>query len=306
MEDKRLWMVYLFVLMIFLSGEHKGGEATLPPIDPQVIIAGLKHTESLLQTGKCRIHYQGYSKLANFKEEHEDIFAFDSYRIYRFSLSGLILNGKYVGGKDVRELYDTKTQTKFAIGKKMRGEIPVRIDRGINSPFNHSWDPRNYGMRISGIPSTPLSELLRKNGARIVKVEKIKRSKESIPCYVVDSKDRIWGKIRLWLDPKEGFLPIKIRMGDRWFMNINYKPYRSDGQTVWFLDKGLWWSVDEKGNIVEKRIMEVKEFQPNVDISDLFRVDLPPDTPVWDSNLSKYRPFKEIAQELKEIGLITE
>jgi len=95
-------------------------------------------------------------------------------------------------------------------------------------------------------------------------------------------------------------------MGDRWFMNINYKPYRSDGQTVWFLDKGLWWSVDEKGNIVEKRIMKVKELQPNVDISDLFRVDLPPDTLVWDSNLSKYRPFKEIAQELKEIGLITE
>ncbi|MCD6506777.1 hypothetical protein J7M22_09150 [Candidatus Poribacteria bacterium] len=303
----RLTLSLLLITIIFLSNGYCEEGSPLPPIDPQMIIAGLKHTESLLRAGKCRIRYQGYSKLANVREEHESIFAFDLHRIYRYSITGIILNGKYLGNKGVRELYDIRTQTLFIIGVKVKGRIPVAVERGVNLPFPHSWDPRNYGMRVRDLPTGyPLSRLFEKNGVKIIGVEKMKRGKEEIPCYLVETKEKIWGKVRLWLDPQEGFLPIKMQMGDHWFMEMSYKPYKSNGQVVWFLEKGMWWSVGEKGDIIEKRIMEVKEFQPNVDISDLFQVDFPPDKPVWDGNLSKYRPFKEIERELKEIGLITE
>lgn len=315
----RLTLSLLLITIIFLSNGYCEEGSPLPPIDPQMIIAGLKHTESLLRTGKCRIHYQDYSKLANAKKQLEAIFAFDSHRICYYYISDLtVTNEKLIILKDrgCKDLYETRTQTLLMIGTKKKARvggtkvkeiIPVSVERGVNLPFSHSWDPRNYGMRIRDLPiGYPLSQLFEKNGVKIIGVEKVKRGKEEIPCYLVETKEKIWGKVQLWLDPQEGFLPIKMQMGDHWFMEMSYKLYKSNGQVVWFLEKGMWWSVGEKGDIIEKRIMEVKEFQLNVDISDLFQVDFPPDKPVWDGNLSKYRPFKEIEKELKEIGLITE
>jgi len=39
---------------------------------------------------------------------------------------------------------------------------------------------------------------------------------------------------------------------------------------------------------------EVIDFQPNVDVSDMFHLDIGPEELIYDKTLSKYRPFKEL------------
>jgi len=110
----RLTLSLLLITIIFLSNGYCEEGSPLPPIDPQMIIAGLKHTESLLRTGKCRIHYQDYSKLANAKKQLEAIFAFDSHRICYYYISDLtVTNEKLIILKDrgCKDLYETRTQT---------------------------------------------------------------------------------------------------------------------------------------------------------------------------------------------------
>jgi len=116
----------LLITVISLSNGYCEEDLSLPPIDPQMIVAGLKHTESLLQMGKCRIHYQDYSKLANAKKQLEAIFAFDSHRICYYYISDLtVTNEKLIILKDrgCKDLYETRTQTLLMIGTKKKARV---------------------------------------------------------------------------------------------------------------------------------------------------------------------------------------
>ena len=242
----RLALSLLFITVISLPGGYCKDGSLLPFIDPQIIVASLKHTQSLLRTGKCRIKYRSYHKLANYKMEFEAIFAFDSHRVCYHFISDVTvsdLKGKEkfsLREKGCRDLYETRTQTKLMIGTKRKGIIPVLVERG-SSPFDYSWDPRNYGIRIRGFPPIPLGEFLEKKGVKIVRVEKVRREGKEILCYLAETEEEeeILGKVRLWLDPKKGFLPLKMQTGDHWFMDISYKPYESDDRIIWFLEKGI-------------------------------------------------------------------
>ena len=76
---------------------------------------------------------------------------------------------------------------------------------------------------------------------------------------------------------------------------IQYKAYQTHGQKAWFPVKGIRTARAKSDNkFLGQVILTVKNFQLNVDVSDLFQVKVAPEFPVWIEKLEKRVPFKEI------------
>jgi len=290
---KRQITLLVFLFFEFLSTGY-GKNILLPPINAEFLIMGLKHNESLISSGKGGFHSR-LSSGGKITDEFTAAFAFDDHRTYYSYKSGPLTG--------CTALYNKKIHRKLYITVRPEdGQISYRIGYTKEEPMPPDEDPRNWGRCYWGIP---LSKYLQDHKARIIGQERLKVGSEVIPCYVVRSEpfSKYERNLKFWIAPKDGFRCIQqeristTRYGERLERKrFFYKAYEVNGQKAWFPQRGIYWMfkdrTDEK--VSAKLEVEVMDFQPNVDISDLFRVDIDPETPVWDEKLSRLRPFKEI------------
>jgi len=298
---KRIMFFISFLLLFLglLSNGYSKDDFQLPSIDSEMLIMGLRQTESLISSGRGKLHWsqtrygKSGEKIMKY-DEFDAIFAFDSYRDYYQYQSGL-LEGR-------RELVDKKLQMRLDVTIVEGKIVGCRVSRKEKLAVAPEWEPRNWGLWFYGVP---LSQYLQKHGARIIGSENLRTEKlKKNLCYVVEtnkSPNMEGVADRFWIIPEGGFRcgQLQIERGakykQRWKKRFIYKTYKMNEQTIWFLKKGLFWIFSCSDNhLVAKIVIEVKDFHPNVDISDLFHLEINPETPVWDETLSRFRPFKEI------------
>jgi len=285
LKNKRVVLILVFFHV--LVGYTEGNEEVLPPIDEETLIAGLKHAESSIPSGRGRLHFheRGGNGL-----EFDAVFAFDSYRAYYHYLSGMLEGKKLLLNRRLQLCLDVTVRENKIVGLAVSHTDSLLVPPDL--------DVRNWGMWILG---TPMSQYLKEHKMRIVGCESLKIERGKLPCYIVETESYL-GTHRLWIAPGKGFRPVKeeIRLkkpkNERWEKRFIYTEFKLGKRTGWFLRKGIW-DIVYPGRKVALREIEVKDFQPNADISDLFQLDLDPETPVWDESLSKVRPFKEIGWE---------
>ena len=298
-----LRLAVISVVLILISANLLNGVELLPKIDVQMLTAALTHTESQINSGWCKIRYQliPSDPKSVQPEKIKAIFAFDEKRAYVKYLSWFIKDQRVIGGE---RFVDLRGNILICLNQDKKGKYLGRIERDVNwganlSPFG-GCDPREYGLYIN---NKPISQILKEGKAGIRGVEMLKMEREEIPCYVVDVEtgDKVWGKVRLWIAPSVGFHPLRIE-GEGCRMRVSYKPYRVSGQQVWFPHRGEWIGKGE-GNVTR---IEVEDFRPNEDVSPIFEglMNLNPEGEIWDVNLSRWRPVREILEELKAKGVM--
>lgn len=307
---KKLILYSIFFLSFFLWSLSDGfsKDDSLPSIDSEILIMGLKHTESLIFSGEGRLHFA--QVLSNGKvDEFDAIFAFDHHKTYYYYESGKLEGMKYLLDKDIQvTLYmrvDDKGEVR-RVNDREKKVLDLVADHLDTEPMSPDEDPRNWGIYwYSGIP---ISQFLEKHNARIVCTEDLKfpDSEKKVPCYVVEIDDPggITSDVQFWIAPKEGFRCVQLqktqegRAGkSRWKKSIIYRAYNVEGKKAYFPKKGILeiFAVSN-GQLTHTAdiIIEIKDFHPNVDISDLFHVDVDQEALIWDRALSRLRHFKEL------------
>ncbi|RKU11385.1 hypothetical protein C6502_08420 [Candidatus Poribacteria bacterium] len=283
--NKQRCLCIVFSLIIFGGGVPDGwgqAESPLPPIDAQSLTTGLEATESLIVSGKGKVYFTYERKDFPTIED----FGFDGQKTaFNFHVGIL---------KDRRVLFDGENE--LMIHNDPNSEIPKLYLHPRKTTLLHE-DPRNWGLQVYDIP---LSQHLQKNGMKILGSEVL----GELPCYIVESKCN-GEPITFWITPERGFRCVQIQYDSMWYNpapwptvkteRIEYKAYQIGNQEVWFPAAGSMKTHRKSdGQFLSGLNMEVKDFQLNVDVSDIFQVQIEPETKVWVKKMEEFVPLKEI------------
>ena len=277
-----------FLLISLISAF--AGNSILPPIVEELIIAGVKHSESLLKsgTGRIRVYGSGYFG----KKKKVEVLKSGKKRYYvmelQFAFCGEHTYIKYLDPQFGGIIFDGRNQ----INISPQGDYTSVTSKYTFLP---SMDPRDWGIWYK---RQKLSDFLmrckEKGKIRIVGAEKVR----NVPCYVVETEDPSvqGGILRFWIAPKGGFRCVQIlrRSGSEVIVRrIRWRRYKlKDGESVWFPEKGVM--ILKRGKDRYRSEMEVMDFQPNVDVTSLFDLQIPPDAKVWNVDLRRWFTFKEL------------
>ena len=287
--NKQRWLCIVFSLIIFggwFPNCWGQAESPLPPIDTQLLTTGLQLMESLIVSGKGKVYFTYERK--NFPTIED--FGFDRQKTAFDFHVGIL--------KDRRVLFNGESE--LMIHDDPDSEHPKLYLHPRKTTLLHE-DPRNWGLRVHDIP---LSQYLQENGMKILGSEVL----GELPCYIVESK-RNREPITFWITPERGFRCVQIQYESRWHkipndpdpwptvitQRIEYKAYQIDNQEMWFPVKGSRKTRRKSDDqFLGGLNMEVKDFQLNVDVSDIFQIRFDPETKVWVKKIEEFVPFKEI------------
>ena len=297
----------LFTLIAFMFATDLAiqrfawSEPTLSPIDSNFIIAGLSHSATFLRSGKGKIkicandYFRdkvesgiGKNGLA-FENVFERLFAFNAENSY-----SKILFGRAKGMVSVCDGRVTLTT------REMEPSF-ITVEHGWALP--NLFDPRDWGLWYQ-------RQLLSDYLAKQKKVEVIgTESLNGIPCYLVQVPDSAVENsvVNLWIAPKKGFRCVRIQYeaigmeDEKPIRNvfdtvIEYQEFPiSDKNSAWVPKRGIFIRRNKSdGKQLGKNILEVSDFELNIDVSDQFNIHISPDTLVWNLALRKQISFKEI------------
>lgn len=290
---RKQWLYIVCSLVIsfgFLSKGWSRAEQSLPPIDSPFLIAGLQYAESLLVSGKGEVHFQ--MEPEPYRQRDSEIFAFHQKKAAVHYQSGIL--------KEQRLLFNGEIQLILSPDPKDIGKVGG-ILLAHQKTINLQEDPRNWGIQFL---DTPLSQYFQERGVHLLKSEVLEKKE---PCYVVESVYRDGSPMKFWIAPNGGFRCVQIQYQETWrgidrkpvsslvTMRIHYKAYQIGEQTAWFPLKGIREQRARlEGRFLDRVVMEVKNFQLNVDVSELFQVNVDAEFPVWVERLGKPIPFKEV------------
>jgi len=315
---KLIIKISITLLFIFgsLSPCHTEQKPLLPQIDVELIILGLKHSESLIKSGKGRFKLYGSSYFANKdekktekpkdKEEKKGAVRRKSYPVVElsFAFSNEHSYFKYLVPQGIEVIFDGRIQ--LAISQKGKS---ISVSTGYAFPL----EVRNWGFWYK---HQWLSDYLlhrkKEEKIRIIGSENLAFGNKNLPCYVVETPDPLLqdSVLRFWITPRGGFRcvqSLRETSKQRRLRRIEYQGYQlKDSKVVWFPKKGISLlakrpSPKAKWEEPLKNKIEITDFQPNVDVSHFFNLQIPPETKVWNSDLKKFMRFKEIDwHKLKE------
>lgn len=284
MLNRLEYFTCILIILGFISKAH--GQLIT---DSEFLIAGLQHAESLIVSGKGDVHF----RMVRNKSSEGAIFAFNQERVYMDYQIGNV--------RGVRCIYNGVSELSI-------GHDPENLDKIFGIVLSEKKtiipqeDPRNWGIQFEDIP---LSQYFQKHGVRILGSENLK----SEPCYVVESVHRNGQPMRFWIAQIDGFRCLQIQHESSWQgpgvtkaipsvvkFEIQYKAYQTHGQKAHFPLKGIRTARAKSDNeFLGQVVMDVKNFELNIDVSDLFQVmQVNPEFPVWIERLDKLVPFKEI------------
>jgi len=289
------YFVFIAYLSVFALKEAFAAESK--DIDLETLIAGVKHNDSLIERGKVHfliqpVHTELETKLLGMPgfetNLREVIFAFDGRKVcYEIPSDYEPYTAIFDGEKQV-DIYKSGTQSNE---KNMK--IGVRGSLAI--------DPRSYfqywGLFFDG---QPVGEYLEKNAIAIIGKENFNKTL----CYIVEARKR-GGTIKFWIAPSNGYRILK-RSSEIYYVQSGGFPatvrmlmqYEKSKDDIWFPKSGIETTMTlnkatGKKELMSKYMLTVKNFELNVDISDLFKLDIPPETEVFDFRTNSQRTAKD-------------
>jgi len=301
------WIRYSAILIIgglLLLHLSAMDSLSLPPIGADVLISRIKDNESLPTSGMADEVIDTLRDLPSTKYAY----AFRG----RKSLYYKIVDSATLPKCVFR--YDGRISAGYVDGQDMGG-----VNYCNEAPLGGEMDPRSWGIYHADMP---LSEYLEKYGVRNIKTESL----DGVPCYVVETSDWIntENKIYFWISPDQGFRYLQCKIFGRTSITnypnlsqmsqlrdgtfdtgqrvpsielekVKLREYKIGGKSVWFVEKGKRETISEKEpeKILNYSTIEVRNFQPNADVSKFFDPGTPPDFPKLYDPKQPITPFKE-------------
>lgn len=290
MSEWRNWKLCVFVFgLTALSLAFK--TTCAQELDLPTLIAGIKHYDSLIQSGTGTVIYE--SPLAQEKRLVAT-FTFEGKKMRADIHESMVW-------KDQVQIWDGERQIYFHPKHGYAKADSLTIDWNLDPRFWYSGANRRY-------LELPLGDYLEKHPAKILRKEEV----DGILCYVVDVSNPP-DMQHLWIAPKMGFRVIKI--GGRGTLGVSkqvrkpvlfmyrlfYKEYKEEGTSFWFPQRVKYEVIEltlegelTKNYILNNTYLVKEDFKVNVDVSKLLKLDIPPDTLIFDVSSGKQIPAKEI------------
>lgn len=302
MKKRNLRLDYLLVVALSLTFMYivvdASSEPLLPPTNTEVIIAGVAHTASLLKSGKGHFKHYGH---AYFEEKKEII---DEKREVDPS------TGTVNAASSTRsvEAFEFAFSNKYSYFKSANGEVisDGKVQLIIPSPQNIS---ASYGNFFPPFPLNPrdrglwyqrqeLSDYLyqHKEAIRLVGNETV----DGVRCYVLEMPDsRVSGTtLTFWIAPDGGFRLIQslhARKTEKTIVKIQWQQWKTEkGDAVWFPRHSITLFTREGQKTPLRNEGKITDFQPNIDVSHLFDLQISPETRIMNTDIGKLITFKEL------------
>jgi len=280
-----------------------------PSIDVESIIAGLAQTESLLQSGKGHFKLYGDSYFRHGVEQLVE--GVHTTKELGFAFSGKHSYFKYERLPEERQLPSVAgfkpelPPHEVSLESISDGKIQLKIVLlGDNAspyitmhpePYNTSTskEPRNWGLWNRG---QRMSAYLRElEGVRVMGSERI----NGIHCYILEaSPPQTQGVTeKFWIASEGGFRLVQRLIetrGDKRLIKIEWEHYQLGEANVWFPKHGVSLSTTVGEKTPFRNEMEINDFQPNIDVSSLFDLQISPETQVFNADTRKHITFQEI------------
>ena len=316
--NRILYVFSVLVLCVFLTLLTAQGEkgivvkdATENDLNLEVILAGIKHYDTLVQSGRGRSTLTWEQKTSNaYKVEWKYDLIFDQNQIrMEFEESFSSKRVRY----PKRTLVATPSEV-WTIGyhKTLGPSYSFQLETQL-SPFDEWSDPRHW--LTKGAANVDLPTYLKAENFYIKKQETL----NDILCYVLEAKqDQQEGKIeRFWIAPEQGFRFLKYERHEprkRDSLGGDFKKgalstdrtlisYEKYGE-VWFPKRGVQRNLhidsDGKEHFYSGMILVVKDFKVNLAIPpETFSVEIPDDAMIKVQGLHKKLSKKEFLKRYK-------
>jgi len=255
---------------------------TLSKMDMETILSGIKHYNSLCQSGEADVTHTMIQKGMPMTEKMNGTLMNGTYKYhFMFDRNKMRMDREQVETDRIRHYtyiyftgqWEWDISEQYVNGKSYILYIYTTTDR---SKYEQR-DPRGYG-------EFDLNRFLNKDDFRVKGQEKI----DNIVCYVLEHKD---GKTRFWIAPEQGFRTLKTEyeysLGprykgedgkERYGIERNFISYEKHGE-VWFpkaVDHKIFY-IDEKGQeqLMTNYKTEAKNIRLNHQIpKEKFAIDL--------------------------------
>lgn len=280
----------LVYMLFFLMG--RSFAAKMDEVDMEFLIAGVKYNGILVKSSKIHFTIQSTHNKeflarifgVQFEDELKNIFFAHDGRKVRWetrSSIGLHYIAIFDGEKQV-EIDKSDTPRLISV----RGALTIDQRSHLISWYLHFWEQ-------------PLGDYLEKYATTIVGTEYVNNTL----CYIIEAAElRGEEKVKFWVAPSRGFQVLKKeekiayqdgipttvitviqyqKVGEGWFP-------KSGTETFFMLNRGIG-----KQELSVKHTLTVKDVELNIDVSDLFKLDIPPNTEVWDHRTQSKRTAKE-------------
>lgn len=261
--------------------------------DLEVIIAGIKYNDSLLESGKGHLSIQSRitefgEKALNIRKVDESLdelfFAYEGKKIYCEISSGALSNYICVFDGE-KQVEINKSATPPSIG--VRGELVLPDSRS---------DLHYWGMIFN---KQPIGEYLENNAIAILGKEYINKTL----CYIIKAKCPGIETVKFWIAPSKGYRVLKREYNTSYLngvhatvtMLVEYEKLKDD---IWFPKSGTDTTLalnkaTGKKQILFRYALSVKDFELNVDVSNFFKLNIPADTIIWDYRIESNRSAGE-------------
>ena len=264
-------------------------------VELEFLIAGVKHNDSLVKSSRIRFikqptHTEFEKKFfgvsdSQFEGDVEVIFAHEGAKVYCQTRSTI--------EPDRTRIFDGEQQQIEIHKRGQKRHIAVRGAMTIG--------PRNYfhywGREFLG---ELVGEYLEKNAVGIVGEEDI----NGVPCAIVEAKlPPKNGRVKFWIAPLQGYRVLKRQFEATYHggipshvtMIVQYQKVNG----VWIPKSSTDTTLalnQESGNqeLLFKFTLTVEDAEVNIDVSELFNLEIPPETEVWDHRTQSIRTAKEV------------
>ena len=179
-------------------------------------------------------------------------------------------------------------------------------------------DPRYWMTSGKATPTsylmTPLWRVLEKYESEILKTEMLNGDE----TYLVSVKVPRGAPLKFWICPEKGFRLVKSQTMFEHLVESDMIPlkkgvhylrervllYREYQPGIWFPEKIVETfhalvaeDPENRADLIGNTTLQLSgAFQLNLDVSNEFQLDVPAETPIYDSVLDKLRPFRELKE----------
>lgn len=292
---KKSWVFVLF----FLLPSHN---EAMKQMDLETLLVGIKHHDAHFQSA------QGSLELWNYDSDYNK----KTNPLAADEVSG---EGKWeivfaLTSNPLRIRCDTRSEIFPNLVRIWDGEKQIDVDYAGVTPEIAvrgnmiiedeciPWYWETYNSRTSEGVSR-LGQYLEQFQCQLIGQEEF----QDVMCYVVSTEVTATTTEKFWIAPSQGYRLLKFeaitRFGDAPARMVGLTDYQQYKGEVWFPKSGtvsfyVWDEVLEKEQLWGKVTMELKTVQVNINVSEQFNLNLPPESEVWDHRTKSIRTLKEV------------
>ena len=291
--QKLIWLILFFLVWASPPQLFAESKPPLPLIDLEAIIAGLAHTEPLLKSGRGKLKLYTASYFNQSRSDKEiTVKQVEKGRSRTFSS---VEELEFAFSKTYS--YFNNDGSKFIADGNI--QLVISPHGSISMYFRVAYppeglDPRDWGLWYR---RQRLSDYLRQQkGVQLIGNEKI----DGIPCYVIQTPEKSAGDpiVKFWITPENGFRLVQIHhqtQTRKSLIKFEWQAYQLDGkQRGWFPKRAVSISTSETEAEPVQNEMEIIDFKPNTDVSELFDLQIPPETEISSPGFGQSITFEEI------------